>query len=216
MSSAATESSNTKVINITGVAATNGMTGGAKTRRRRRTSKQLGGAGEASATAPQEPIIAPTMNVIRQMGSAAPTAGPAPAPPLAPPSAQTGGAAVTNAAASVVPAKQKISLLPAKQKNKTRVLLTPKAQQPFANKQQAGAHHKTTSQTRRQKKFSIRVSALRRKVASTRKHIHASTALPIDKIRKELVDAKLLNPASKAPEALIRKIYADYKITTAK
>ncbi len=208
----ATESSNTKVINITGVAATNGMSGGAKTRRRRRTSKQAGGAGEASATAPQESIIAPTMNVIRQMGSAAPTAGPAPAPPLAPSSAQTGGAAV----ASVAPAKQKISLLPAKQKNKTRVLLTPKAQQPFANKQQAGAHHKPTSQTRRQKKFSIRVSALRRKVASTRKHIHASTALPIDKIRKELVDAKLLNPASKAPEALIRKIYADYKITTAK
>ncbi len=187
------------------------MTGGAKTRRRRRSSKQAGGADEASATAPQEPIIAPTMNVIRQMGSAAPTAGPAPAPPLAPPSAQTGGATAT-----AIPVKQKISLLPAKQKNKTRVLLTPKAQQPFGNKQQAGAHHKPTSQTRKQKKFSIRVSALRRKVASTRKHIHASTALPIDKIRKELVEAKLLNPASKAPEALIRKIYADYKITTAK
>jgi hypothetical protein len=207
MSAPQNDSSTTKIINITGDAAT--QAGGAK-RRRRRTAKQAGGS-PASATAPQEPIIPPTMNVIRQMGSAAPTTGPAPAPPLAPPSAQTGGAA-----ASLQPGqKQKISLLPAKLKNKTRVLLGPKAATPALNKQVAGAQ-KLGGQTRKQKKFSLRVAAVRRKVASTRKHIHASTALPIDKIRKELVEAKLLKPGSKAPEALIRKIYADYKITTAK
>ena len=203
-----------KSINITGPAATH-MAGGAKTRRRRHSTKQQGGMANpasdaASSTAPSAQIVAPTMNVIRQMGSAAPTAGPAPAPTLAPPSAQTGGSTPGLS-------KQKISLLPAKLKNKTRVLLTPKGQQQqsTANKQVAGPH-KPTSQTRRHKKLSIRVSAVRRKIASTRKHIHASTSMPIDKIRKELVDAKLLNPASKAPEALIRKIYADYKITTAK
>lgn len=205
--------SSLKVINITGDAATH-VAGGAKTRRRRRTTRQLGGGDPmtdaASATAPQASIVGPTMNVIRQMGSVAPTAGPAPAPTIAAPSAQTGGSTPGLR-------QQKISLLPAKLKNKARVLLTPKGQpqQLAANKQIAGAH-KPTSQTRRHKKLSIRVSAVRRKVASTRKHIHASTSMPIDKIRKELVDAKLLNPASKAPEALIRKIYADYKITTAK
>jgi hypothetical protein len=209
MSAPSNEASTTKIINITGAAAT--QDGGAK-KRRRRTAKQAGGS-PASATAPQEPIIPPTMNVIRQMGSAAPTTGPAPAPPLAAPSAQTGGAA----AASLQPGhKQKIALLPAKLKNKTRVLLGPKAipSSPLS-KQIAGAQ-KLGGQTRKQKKFSLRVAAVRRKVASTRKHIHASTALPIDKIRKELVEAKLLKPGSKAPEALIRKIYADYKITTAK
>lgn len=206
MSSPGSDSS-LKVVSITGPAATQ-TAGGTKTRRRRSTKQQGGMA--ASATAPGAQIVAPTMNVIRQMGSAAPTAGPAPAPTLAPPSAQTGGSTPGLG-------KQKISLLPAKLKNKTRVLLTPKGQQQqsTANKQVAGAH-KPTSQTRRHKKLSIRVSAVRRKIASTRKHIHASTSMPIDKIRKELVDAKLLNPASKAPEALIRKIYADYKITTAK
>jgi hypothetical protein len=202
--SSAEQVSTTKVINITGQAA---QEGGAK-RRRRRTAKQVGGSSQeslnstpASATAAQPSIVAPTMNVIRQMGSAAPTAGPAPAP------AQTGGAAPGQ--------KQKIALLPAKLRNKTRVLLAPKAAPVGAAKQVAGAV-KLGGQTRKQKRLSLRLSSIRRKVASTRKHIQASTALPIDKIRKELVDAKLLNPASKAPEALIRKIYADYKITTAK
>ena len=102
--------------------------------------------------------------------------------------------------------KSKISLIPAKNRNKTRVLLTPK------NVIAPATHAKT----KKQKKLSLRVSNVRRKMASTRKHIHASTSLPLDKIRKELVDAKLLNPASKAPEALIRKIYADFKITTNK
>ena len=208
MSALPNEASTTKIINITGNAAT--QDGGAK-KRRRRTAKQTGGS-PASATTPQEPIIPPTMNVIRQMGSAAPTAGPAPAPVLAPPSAQTGGAT-----ASLQPGqKQKIALVPAKLKNKTRVLLGPKAAALSTLSKQVAGAQKLGGQTRKQKKISLRLSSIRRKVASTRKHLHASTALPLDKIRKELIEAKLLKPGSKAPEALIRKIYADYKITTAK
>ncbi len=180
---------NIKSIVVTGDAA---KTGGAK--RRRRTAKrphQEGGARELD-TGPA-PVPTQTANVIKQMNSA--QTPPGTAPPAQP---QKGGAPVS-----------KVSLVPAKNKNKTRVLLAPKAAGPTTP--QAGG-----AKTRKQKKLSLRVANIRRKVASTRKHIHASTSLPIDKVRKELVDAKLLNPASKAPEALIRKIYADYKITTNK
>ncbi len=178
------------------------LTGGAAQpdapKRRRRTARQKGG----SAPSDSETLVS-KVNIIQQLA--------AKVPPTAP-------SLITAATAAVTPqqpgsqqggAKANVKLVPAKNKNKTRVLLAPKAATPSAPVQSGG-------KTRKQKKFSLRVSNIRRKVASTRKHIHASTSLPIEKVRKELVDAKLLNPASKAPEALIRKIYADYKITTNK
>lgn len=200
---------NVKNITVTGIAAT--QTAGGQKRRRRtvrsrsseadflpdvanaaQRSKQNGGGPETSEAIPSK------VNVIQQL-TPPPAAAPAQTATTQPGS-QQGGAAT---------AKQNVKLVPAKSKNKTRVLLAPKSNSPSIP--QAGG-----AKTRKQKKLSLRVSNIRRKVASTRKHIHASTSLPIDKIRKELVDAKLLNPASKAPEALIRKIYADYKITTNK
>jgi hypothetical protein len=211
---------NVKNITVTGAAATH-QAGGQKRRRRAaatqrsraaqagllpdvtgptQRSRQQGGSSEASESSSK-------INVIQQLASSIPPAA-ASAPSLIsavaaattqPGSTQQGGAN-----------KQNVKLVPAKSKNKTRVLLSPKSTNNPVTQQTGG------SKTRKQKKLSLRVSNIRRKVASTRKHIHASTALPIDKIRKELVDAKLLNPASKAPEALIRKIYADFKITTHK
>lgn len=175
----------TKSIVVTGDAA---KAGGGRRRGRRTVNKRNSQEGGSEPTPIPTP---PPMNVIKQLTQQQPgSAAPVPAAPLL-----TGGAT-----------KQKVSLVPAKTRNKTRVLLAPK--------QAAQTAHTSHSKTKKQKKFSLRVANIRRKVASTRKHIHASTSLPIDKIRKELVDSKLLNPASKAPEALIRKIYADFKITT--
>lgn len=156
---------------------------------------------------PSESTTTSTVNVIQQLASSIPASA-ASAPSLISAVAAVAEATPQPGSQQGGANKQKVSLVPAKNKNKTRVLLTPKSATTPA---QAGG-----AKTRKQKKLSLRVSNIRRKVASTRKHIHASTALPIDKIRKELVDAKLLNPVSKAPEALIRKIYADYKITTNK
>lgn len=178
---------NVKNIIVTGDAAkVNGL------KRRRRTLRRMqDGGGEVPST-PMPTSTPVTANVIKQLNQQ-----PGSIKPLV--SAQVAGSPATAE-------KSKISLIPAKNRNKTRVLLTPK-------NVIAPATH---SKTKKQKKLSLRVSNVRRKMASTRKHIHASTSLPLDKIRKELVDAKLLNPASKAPEALIRKIYADFKITTNK
>jgi hypothetical protein len=52
---------------------------------------------------------------------------------------------------------------------------------------------------------------VKNKIAKTRKYISDTQQLTIEKIRKTLIEAKLLNPASKAPEVLILKIYADFK-----
>ena len=195
--------SSIKSITVTGPAA---VQGGGGPKKRRRTARSEAGTIHRSKQEGGSPIPSESIskvNVIQQLASQIPPAATS-APSfisaiaaVAEPGSQAGGAN-----------KQKVNLVPAKNKNKTRVLLAPKSS---AAPQAGGA-----AKTRKQKKISLRVSNIRRKVASTRKHIHASTALPIDKIRKELVGAKLLNPASKAPEALIRKIYADFKITTHK
>ncbi len=75
-------------------------------------------------------------------------------------------------------------------------------------KPQLKSHKKAATKRR----LSLNVTTVKNKIAKTRKHMRESQQLPIDKIRKELIAAKLLNPASKAPEVLLRKIYADLKI----
>ncbi len=198
----ATQDPNVKSITLTGGAA---QPEGHKRRRghSRRTArtKQDGGFALPSESNSKVTVLQQLASSIPPAVTSAPSLISA-AAAIAAPGSQTGGGN-----------KQKVNLVPAKNKNKTRVLLAPKGI--TAPQAMSGGAH-SHAKTKKQKKLSLRVSNIRRKVASTRKHIHASTSLPIDKVRKELVDAKLLNPASKAPEALIRKIYADYKITTNK
>jgi hypothetical protein len=99
--------------------------------------------------------------------------------------------------------KPKIILAP-KQKTK-KVILAAKHQQKIhlPHKKQ----HKHTI-----RRVCLPINVIKTKIAKTRKHIKDSQSMSIDKIRKELIASKLLNPASKAPDALLRKIYADVKI----
>ena len=99
--------------------------------------------------------------------------------------------------------KQKIILAP-KQKTKKVVLAAKHQQKHYL------PHKKTHKQTIR--RVCLPVNVIKTKIAKTRKHIKDSQSMSIDKIRKELIASKLLNPASKAPDTLLRKIYADLKI----
>ena len=101
--------------------------------------------------------------------------------------------------------KPKIIIAP---KQKTRkVILAPKHQtRPHVNNPMKKIMKRTI------RRVTLPVHAIKNKIAKTRRHIKESQTLPIDKIRKELIAAKLLNPNSKAPDALLRKIYADVKI----
>jgi hypothetical protein len=103
--------------------------------------------------------------------------------------------------------KPKIVIAP-KQRSR-KVILAPKHSIIKPQLKSAASTHKKSGTKRR---VSVNITTVKNKIAKTRKHIRESQHLPIDKIRKELISSKLLNPASKAPDALLRKIYADMKI----
>jgi hypothetical protein len=195
-----------KQVVLTGSAVNDYIGGGAgkKTRRGRRPAgMQMGGENEdpaptsnagASArlnivkTGGANTAVAAPINVTPSVAAAAPVH--VPAPVTAPVPAQQGG-------------KPKVILAP-KQKTK-KVILAPKHQQKL---------HLPAKKTHKQtiRRVCLPVNVIKTKIAKTRRHIKDSQSMSIDRIRKELVASKLLNPASKAPDNLLRKIYADVKI----
>lgn len=189
-----------KTVSITGAAASDhmkNMNGGKRTRRR---VKQMGG------DDPEEEITTPvtaTTNHIRitKSGSNNMSQPSAPAHASVPLPNSINTINVTQQQGGQKP---KIVIAP-KQKSR-KIIIAPKHQQKPVIK---GIQVKKRKLTKR---LCVPITVVKNKIAKTRKHISESQQLPIDKIRKTLIDAKLLNPASKAPEALIRKIYADFKI----
>jgi hypothetical protein len=189
---------NIKKVAITGAAINDYMSRGKKTRRGKRAMQ--GGYDEESMNEPVKMSNSPaagaaTLNIVKTGNNSA-----APVPPAtAPAAAATAPTIQTNQQGG----KPKIVLAP-KQKTK-KVLLAPKHQQKIHL-----PHKKQNKHTIR--RVCLPVNVIKTKIAKTRKHIKDSQSMSIDKIRKELIESKLLNPASKAPDALLRKIYADVKI----
>ena len=194
---------NVTTIAIPGAAASDyikNMNGGGGKRTRRKVKQQGGDPGEdmSSMTSPVNSNVNTTGNLnIKKIGGAlspAPVNIPQPQPQSQPQlqPQQQGGQ------------KPKIVIAP-KQKSR-KIIIAPKHQQKPIIKPHQAKKRKLT------KRLCVPITVVKNKIAKTRKHITESQQLPIDKIRKTLIDAKLLNPASKAPETLIRKIYADFKI----
>jgi hypothetical protein len=180
-----------KHISITGSAVNDYMSGGKKTRR-----KHHMGGGEDSNTN-MAPVKKQMPSVININKTSAPVEQNIPIPLNLPninvSAPQQGGSLQ----------KTKVIIAP---KQKTRkVILAPKH-----TKKTMLRHKKLGHRTLR--RVSLPILSVKTKIAKTRKHIKESQQLPIDKIRKELIAAKLLNPDSKAPDILLRKIYADVKI----
>jgi hypothetical protein len=222
-----------KQVAITGSAVGDYMGGGArKTRRGRRAVQQMGGdegpqkfsdfrrenltaryGGEDPA--PLNVNSGAKLNIMKTGGGGGSGAAVTSAPPAVnwvsvaapaiPASAPTTPTAIpaTPSIPSQQGGKPKIFLAP-KQKTK-KVILAAKHQQKLHL-----PHKKLHKQTIR--RVCLPINVIKTKIAKTRKHIKDSQSMSIDKIRKELVASKLLNPASKAPDTLLRKIYADVKI----
>jgi hypothetical protein len=188
-----------KQILITGSAVNDYMGGGKKTRRKH---NMRGGDNDELDMAPvkKEGVSAITIN---KTNSSVQQNISTPSTPPTPPITTTISTPSTIPQQGGSHQKPKVVIAP---KQKTRkVILAPKH-----NKKAIIQHKKAGHRTLR--RVSLPVSAVKTKIAKTRKHIKESQNLPIDKIRKELIAAKLLNPDSKAPEILLRKIYADVKI----
>lgn len=72
------------------------------------------------------------------------------------------------------------------------------------------------SQTRKSRKITLGVASLHKRMTRAKKVQHKVKAMPIDKLKKLLIEKKLIKPTSKAPESILRQIAADSQIVEAK
>ncbi len=93
---------------------------------------------------------------------------------------------------------------------KTKVLLKKKLMIPTAAKA-ASQSTKTSGKSRK-----ITVKHVGRKIRKTRHAVKHAKELPLDKLRAHLIDKKLIKHGSKAPEPILRQIYADSLIVSKK
>jgi len=139
---------------------------------------------------PQKGGGAGSPGVIDQMGSTQP-------PPGATTSAQAVPIETKGLTASAAPvlkggAKQKVVLEPPKK-------VVAKLAAPV-----------TKGKTRKMRKIRVSLTGLGKRMTRHKKIQKDATVIPLDDVKKTLVQAKLIKPDSKAPETMLRQIYADY------
>jgi len=95
---------------------------------------------------------------------------------------------------------------PAKGGAKPKVVLEPPSKKPLAK---LDAPKK--QQTRKARKIRVSLSGLSRRITRHKVIQKEAHVTPIDDIKKKLIEAKLIKDTSKAPETMLRQIYADYQ-----
>ena len=175
--------SDTKKILITGSAVTEQGLGPNVGKKRRTSRKQQGGAGGNNVP----PVAnAPPLLVV-PTPVPAPAAAPAPAP------------------AAAIPPPQQANIPPALRGGaKTKVVLEPP-------KKTAAKLIASKSKTRKAKKIRVSLTGLGKRITRHKKIQKEARSYSIEDIKKTLVAAKLIKPESKAPESILRQIYADYQ-----
>ena len=189
-----------KSVNITGSAAAD--LGGGIPKRRTRRSK--GGAAEnQNDISYNDPMyknasitkihsggtvlqVAPTAPLTAQL-TAPPTAqltAPPAAPPIAPPAAPP----------TIGGKKHKPHIV-------KKVTLKPKKE-----------IAKEIPKTKKARKFVLGISSLHKRITRAKRVHHKIDKMPLDKLRKYLIDSKLIKPTSKAPEIILRQIAKDSQI----
>ena len=184
-------------------------------RRQRRTRKQEGGGGpnpiDDSIPAPPSTIglpIIPTGPVfITKVNEVVPTTQQKGGSSVGEPSNIPPGPIITtggNAQTKVVLKKKASGIA------KTKVLLKKKLMAPTAVKA-TSQPTKTSGKSRK-----ITVKHVGSKIRKTRHAVKHAKELPLDKLRTHLIEKKLIKPGSKAPEHILRQIYADSLIVSKK
>lgn len=74
-----------------------------------------------------------------------------------------------------------------------------------------GAPKSKSEHKKTRKMIKVSLTGLGKRMTRHKKIQKEAKALPLEKVKKILVEAKLLKPESKAPESMIRQIYADYQ-----
>jgi hypothetical protein len=99
-------------------------------------------------------------------------------------------------------------LLGGKKPHRVKVLLTKKRHVPQAVDASAAAALKAHKPAR---KIQLGVGAIKKNVTRAKRITRVAKTLPIETIRAELVKAGIIKESSKAPEAVLRQMYADAK-----
>jgi len=108
-------------------------------------------------------------------------------------------------AAAPVPPPQQANIPPALRGGaKTKVVLEPP-------KKTAAKLVASKSKTRKAKKIRVSLTGLGKRITRHKKIQKEARSHSIEEIKKILVAAKLIKPESKAPESILRQIYADYQ-----
>lgn len=175
--------SDIKQISITGGAVTEQGLGPTVGKKRRTSRKQHGGA-EGNNVPP------PVANIPPVVTPAPVVVPPAPAPP---------------APTATIPSPQQANIPPALRGGaKTKVVLEPP-------KKTAAKLVASKSKTRKAKKIRVSLTGLGKRITRHKKIQKEARSHSIEEIKKILVAAKLIKPESKAPESILRQIYADYQ-----
>jgi hypothetical protein len=98
-------------------------------------------------------------------------------------------------------AKSKVVLEP-KKKEQTKQLPKLKLEAP---------KKKTSTTTRKARRIRVSLSNLNKRITRHKKIQKEAKVVPIEQIKKSLVDAKLIKAETKAPDNILRQIYADYQ-----
>lgn len=70
---------------------------------------------------------------------------------------------------------------------------------------------KSTEHKKTRKMIKVSLTGLGKRMTRHKKIQKEAKALPLEKVKKILIEAKLIKPESKAPESMLRQIYADYQ-----
>ena len=173
--------SDIKQISITGGAVTEQGLGPSVGKKRRTSRKQHGGAEGNNVPPPPPPPLVAPTPVVVAPASA--------------PSAQQ----------ATIPPPQQANIPPALRGGaKTKVVLEPP-------KKTAAKLVASKSKTRKAKKIRVSLTGLGKRITRHKKIQKEARSHSIEEIKKILVAAKLIKPESKAPESILRQIYADYQ-----
>jgi hypothetical protein len=115
--------------------------------------------------------------------------GPAPVSSLTQPAIPTQGGSKP---------KAKLILEPAQKKKEGMKLAAPKAKH-------------APNQTRKARKIRVSISGLGKRMTRHKKIQKEAKVVPLEQIKKKLIEVKLIKPDSKAPEQMLRQIYADFE-----
>ena len=69
----------------------------------------------------------------------------------------------------------------------------------------------THTHTKKARKNRVSLSGLGKRITRHKTIQKEAKAMPLEKLKKVLIEAKLIKPESKAPESILRQIYADYQ-----